>query len=77
MEDEKNVIPLDGSYGSGPVSELTIITKSGDGEKREVFTFPYVLIDFAKLTVLNNLNLILGYSIVKSERPSALKDLGL
>ena len=72
-------IPLDGSYGAGPLAELTIITKAEDGgRRRETFQVPYFLIDIPGLMKLNAVNLILGFELVKGENtPSALKDLGI
>jgi len=71
-------IKLDGSYGYGPQAELTIYTKSPEGgRKEETFTIPYMLIDFAKLHAIDQLHLILGYSICKLEKPDQLKSLGL
>lgn len=70
-------IPLDGSFGPGVIAELTIITKQNDAEKEETFIFPYMLIDFTMLQRLDGINLIKGYRIIKQEKPSALKELGL
>ena len=70
-------IPLDGSYGTGTVSELTIYTKEGDNVKEETFTVPYHIIDMGKLVAFNNLHLILGFKILKQDKPSPLKELGL
>jgi hypothetical protein len=78
QNEERERITLDGSYGAGPIAELTIITKTdGERSKRETFQFPFMLIDWGKLAAINNLNLIQGYEIIKNEKPSALKDLGL
>jgi hypothetical protein len=77
-EGEMVRIPLDGSYGCGPVAELTLVTRTEDGrEKEETFTIPYHLIDTKKLQAFCDINLILGFRVVKSGRPSPLKDLGL
>lgn len=77
-ENDKPQIKLDGSYGTGVVAEVTIYTKQGeDREKEETFLFPYNLINFENLTVFDKVNLIKGYKIIKQEKPSALKDLGL
>jgi hypothetical protein len=72
-------IPLDGSYGAGPLADLTIITKAEDGgRRRETFQIPYFLIDIPGLIKLNAINLILGFELVKGDgTPSALKDLGI
>ena len=71
-------IKLDGSYGYGPLAELTIYTKNPEGgRKEETFTIPYMLIDFSKLHAIDYIHLILGYSICKLEKPDQLKSLGL
>jgi hypothetical protein len=78
--DGKIDIKLDGSYGVGPTAELAIVTKDPiTGEDRtETFVVPYLLIDAARLQRFNDFNLILGYSLIKREKPnSALKELGL
>ena len=81
MENQENQgrieIPLDGSYGTGTVSELTIFTKQGDGVREETFVVPYFLLDMGKLVAFNNLHLILGFKILKQDKPSPLKELGL
>jgi hypothetical protein len=72
-------IPLDGSYGGGPIAELTIITRTeGGGQKEETFQVPYFMIDTKRLQFFNDANLILGYKLVKGEKtPPGLKELGL
>lgn len=73
-------IPLDGSYGAGPLAEVTIITKVPDStnNKRETYQIPYFLIDVPRLMRLNDNNFILGFEVVKGEKtPSGLKELGL
>jgi hypothetical protein len=72
-------IRLDGSYGGGPIAELTLITKTdGGGQKEETFQVPFFMVDMKRLQAFNDVNLILGYKIVKGERtPPGLKELGL
>jgi len=75
-------IPMDGTFGPGILCELTIYTRvktdSGDyREKEERFTVPFMLLDNEKLNIMNNLHLIMGYRVVKEDRPTALKELGL
>jgi hypothetical protein len=72
-------IPLDGSYGAGPIAEVTVITKEGDGrQKEETFTIPYLILDRLVLQKLCDINFILGFKVVKGERLNpALKELGL
>ena len=72
-------IPLDGSYGGGPVAELSIFTKTeGGGMKEETFAVPYFFINTKRLEFFNEANLILGYKLLKGERtPPGLKELGL
>jgi hypothetical protein len=78
-ENEQGIgIKLDGSYGVGAMSELTIYTRTEDGgEKAETFTFPFALINMDALNAFNKMHLILGYKLVKVTAPSALKELGL
>jgi hypothetical protein len=77
--DNNLMVRLDGSYGAGPLADLTIITKDENGNRRrETFQIPYFLIDIPGLMKLNGVNLILGFELVKGENtPSALKDLGI
>jgi hypothetical protein len=71
-------IPLDGTYGAGPTAELTIVTKVGDQQREETFTVPYMLIDKKMLQGMCDINFILGYRVVKTERIlPGLKELGL
>jgi len=81
IEQEQGIvrIPLDGSYGAGPDAEVTIVTKTEDGKRREaVYTIPYLCIDEKKLQNMCAMNLILGYSVIKSaSRAPELKELGL
>jgi hypothetical protein len=72
-------IPLDGSYGGGPSAELTIITRTeGGGRKEETFLVPYFMIDTKRLQAFNDANLILGFKLVKGDKtPAGLKELGL
>lgn len=73
-------IPLDGTYGAGPDSEITIITKNPDGQLREAtYTIPYYCLNMRAVQQMNDINFIMGYRIVKGEGPvnSGLKALGL
>lgn len=72
-------IPLDGSYGAGPDSELTIVTKGEDGRNVEkTYIIPYMALDTKRIQAACDLNLILGYRVVKSEAKAAgLRELGL
>jgi hypothetical protein len=73
-------IPLDGTYGGGPMAEITIYTRvsaESNDVKEETFQFPYDFIDQAKLVGYNAAHLIAGYKILKLEKPSALRELGL
>jgi hypothetical protein len=73
-------IPLNGTYGGGPMAEITIYTRvSGESNdvKEETFQFPYAFIDQAKLVGYNAAHLIAGFKILKLEKPSALRELGL
>ena len=83
MDNEQNPnyvkIPLDGTFGAGPDTELVIVTATEDGRHRETtYTVPYYCINMVALMKMCDINLILGYKVVKSEaRASGLKDLGL
>ena len=71
-------IPTDGSYGAGTLSELTIYSRTPEGStKEETFTIPYLLIDFGHLVALDAMHLILGYKVIKVDKPDQMKDLGL
>lgn len=77
-------IPLDGSYGAGPLAEVTIITKITEPNpdagrlRRDTYEVPFFLIDENRLMKMSNMNLIVGYQIIKGDRtPSALKEMGL
>jgi hypothetical protein len=72
-------IPLDGSYGAGPNTELTIYTRIPEtGQiKEETFTIPFFAVDEKRLVVMNSLNFIMGYKLLKMEKADGLKELGL
>ena len=72
-------IPLDGSYGAGPDSELTIITKGENGQNKEVtYVIPYLSLNLQRIQAMCDINLIVGYRIAKGEaRIPGLKELGL
>jgi hypothetical protein len=76
-EQEAIRIPLDGSFGLGPIAELTVITKHGTAEKEETFSIPYAIIDTKILEAYNRMNLIRGYKLVKVAMETSLKELGL
>jgi hypothetical protein len=79
MEDGRTEIQLDGSYGLGPDAELTIVTSTKDGrQQKKTYTVPYAALNLGIVQKFCDLNLILGYEIVKGEaRAAGLKDLGL
>jgi hypothetical protein len=78
QQEPKLKLVLDGSFGAGPLCEVTIITKAETGQKEETFYVPYFLLDKIVLQKLVDLNFILGYKLVKNERVNpALKELGL
>lgn len=73
-------IPLDGTYGTGAMAEVTIYTRvsaESNQMKEETFQFPYALIDMNRLVGYNSAHLIAGYKVVKLEKPTALRELGL
>lgn len=73
-------IRLDGSYGPGPMAELTITTKTETGGESSVqYTVPYLLIDMKRLQFMSDMNFIVGYGIKKQPdaRLAALRELGL
>ena len=77
--DGKVLIRLDGSFGPGPMAELTITTKTEGGEQTVAYTVPYVLIDKKALQSMSDMNLIVGFGIKKQPdaRLAALRELGL
>jgi hypothetical protein len=71
-------VPTDGSYGAGTLSELTVYSRTPDGATREeTFTIPYLLINFGHLVALDAMHLILGYRVIKIDKPDTMKELGL
>jgi hypothetical protein len=73
-------IPLDGTYGGGPMAEVTIYTRvsaESSDVREEMFQVPYAFIDQSKLIGYNAAHLIAGFKILKLEKPSALRELGL
>ena len=77
--DGKVLIRLDGSFGPGPMAELTITTKTEGGEQTVAYTVPYCLIDKKALQFMSDMNLIVGFGVKKQPdaRLAALRDLGL
>lgn len=77
-EQEQKQPARDGSYGAGTLSELTVYSRTADGAtKEETFTIPYLLINFGHLVALDAMHLILGYKVIKVDKPDQMKDLGL
>lgn len=77
-QQEGRRVPTDGSYGAGPLSELTIYTTLPEGgTKEETFTIPYLLINWGHLVSIDALHLIQGYKVIKNVRPDQMKDLGI
>lgn len=72
-------IPLDGTYGAGADSELTIVTKNENGQLVErTYVVPYLALDLKRIQGMCDYNLIMGYKVVKNEAKAAgLKELGL
>ena len=73
-------IKLDGTYGAGPESEITIVTKNPDGQLREAtYIIPYFCLDMRRIQAMNDINFIVGYKVVKGDGPvgTGLKELGL
>lgn len=73
-------ISLDGTYGGGAMAEVTIYTRESaesNRMKEETYMFPYAFIDQAKLVGFNAAHLIAGFRILKTEKPNALRELGL
>lgn len=73
-------IPLDGTFGSGVRAKVKIYTRvSAESEdlREETYEFPYAFIDQAKLVGYNTMHLIAGFGIIKTEKPNALRELGL
>jgi hypothetical protein len=79
-QEGRQIIPLNGTYGAGPETALTIMTKTEDGKIRETtYTVPYLCLDMRKIQTMCDINFIVGYSIVKGEGQVSpgLKELGL
>jgi hypothetical protein len=81
-EQEGNIvrIPLDGTYGGGVMAKVTIYTRvsaESNDVREEEFDFPYAFIDQARLVGFNAAHLIAGFRIIKTEKPNALRELGL
>ena len=73
-------IPLDGTFGAGPDSELTIITKGENGQLRETtYVVPYFCLHLRAIQQMSDINFIMGYKVVKGDGPvnTGLKALGL
>jgi hypothetical protein len=72
-------IPLDGTYGAGVNSELTIVTRNSQGQSVETtYMVPYLALDMKRIQAICDMNLIVGYKLVKNEAKAAgLKELGL
>jgi hypothetical protein len=65
----KEILKLDGSYGTGETALLTIITKNEvEGDCEETYQFPYGLIDFDGLNKHMHLKLIAGFRIERQFR---------
>ncbi len=73
-------IPLDGTYGPGPLCEVVVITRaSADSSKmkEETYTFPYSLLSLGALMKMCDINLIAGFRLEKQPMSNPLRELGL
>jgi hypothetical protein len=85
MKEEQNDpdvlrIKLDGTHGGGVMAKVTIYTRvSADSNemREEEYEFPYAFIDQSRLVGYNAAHLIAGFRIIKTEKPNALRELGL
>jgi hypothetical protein len=65
-DNEDLKLKLDGSFGLGFNAHLTIVTADPMlGEKEVTYEVPYQVIDFKALSRASNMNLILGFRLVK------------
>lgn len=73
-------IPLDGTYGGGVMAKVTIYTRlsaESNDLREDEYEFPYAFIDQGRLVGYNAAHLIAGFRIIKTEKPNALRELGL
>jgi len=73
------LIPLDGSYGAGADTELTIVTRKDGQLIEKTYIVPFLALDMKKIQGACDINLIVGFKIVKSEEDQnpGLRELGL
>ena len=77
MDEQEQVIKLDGSLGVGTMAHLTIVTKDDTlGSKESTYEVPFALINTANLQKFVQLNFILGYSIVKQPNTGSIPEFG-
>ena len=73
-------IPLDGTYGPGPLCEVVILTReSAESTKivEQTYMFPYALLAIGTLIKMCDINLIAGFRLEKQPLQSPFRELGL
>jgi hypothetical protein len=74
-------IMLDGTYGPGTMSKITVFTRIPGTEevREEEFKIPYLFLDLGKIATMHAMNLFAGFQLVNltKEKPAGLKELGL
>ena len=80
--DEKNpnVIKLDGTYGTGILCQVKVLTRLASDPtqmREEIFEVPYMFLDVSKIATMHAINLFAGFQIINEGKPALLKELGL
>ena len=79
MDENKQVIPLDGTWGVGTLTEVKVLIRvpNSDQMREESFTIPYMFLDLGMIMGMHKLNLFAGVSFINEGKPNQLKELGL
>lgn len=72
-------IPLDGTFGTGNLTEIKVFTRVKDSSemREETFTIPYMFLDIGIIATMHKMNLFAGFQLLNEGKPSQLKELGL
>jgi hypothetical protein len=79
MDENKQTIQLDGTFGVGTMTEVKVLIRipGSDQMREESFMVPYLFLDLSKIATMHMMNLFAGFSLINEGKPSQLKELGL
>jgi hypothetical protein len=72
-------IPLDGTFGAGPLTEVKMFVRMKDSDKlrEESFLIPYMFLNVSVIATMHKMNLFAGFTLINEGKPALLSELGL